>query len=85
MKEIWGQVDFFVKIGFAIAILLIIISFIMPPVGVISSEVLLGAAEIEGGCTLLYFLEKLPEYIRLGASVSMKKGDVEVSVGKSQD
>ena len=85
MRKIWRQVDVFVKIGFAVAILLIIISFFMPPVGVISSEVLLGAAEIEGGCTLIYFLAMLPEYIRLGASVSMKKGDIEVSVGKSQD
>ena len=64
-------------VNLAVCILLIIVGFIVPPIGVIDGSVLTAA-----GLLLMFaVIEKIPEAIKAGKSVKISKGDFSAEVG----
>ena len=64
-------------VNLAVSILLIIVGFIVPPIGVIDGSVLTAA-----GLLLMFaVIEKIPEAIKAGKSVKISKGDFSAEVG----
>lgn len=77
MKGLLKSIDIYTKIAFTISVILGVISFIVPPTGVIDNSVISFVAELIGGGALLSFLEKLPVYIEKSKSLKVRKGDTE--------
>lgn len=80
MKEIWKSIDLYVKIGFITSLLLIVVSFFIPPVGVVDGSVIAAVGEIDGFASILVFLYKLPQYITSGMSAKITRGDTTIEV-----
>lgn len=64
---------------FVISIIMIIVSFILPPTGVIDSSVLSAVGELGIFSTLLR-IPDLIEKIKDGKSVELRKGDASIKV-----
>ena len=64
-----------------IATVLLIASFIMPPMGVISSTVLQAGAELFAWATLGAVIHA----IDLGKTATLKRGDTQLTVGEDKD
>ena len=79
-KEIFKAIDWYIHAAFIVAICLGIAGFIVPPTGSIDPSVITFVAELVGGAALITFLEKLPEYIRKGASASITHGNTSVTI-----
>lgn len=84
MKEFFKSIDWYVKGGFLISILMLVASFIIPPTGIIDPTVLTAVAEINGFGNLLFFLYKIPEYLEKGMSAKMQKGDISIEVANGK-
>lgn len=64
---------------FVISIIMIIVSFILPPTGVIDSSVLAAVGELGIFSTLLR-IPDLIERVKDGKSVELRKGDASIKV-----
>lgn len=84
MKEIWKNIDTYVKIGFLTSLLLIVISFFIPPVGVVDGSVIAAVGEIDGFASILVFLYKLPQYIAAGMSAKITRGETQIELSGKQ-
>lgn len=63
-----------------IATLLLAVSFLLPPLGVINSTVLQGAAELFAWATLGAVIHA----IDAGRSAKLKRGETEITIGKEE-
>lgn len=63
---------------------LMIASFIVPPLGVISPSVLQGIAIILGFTWLLYTTANIPTFIERGAKIKASYGNAHIEIGKHQ-
>lgn len=79
------NVDWYVKGAFLLSMTLGIISFFIPPTGIIDSSVLTFSAEIVGGAALIVFLENIPKYIEKSRSLKFRKGDTEFEIEGKND
>jgi hypothetical protein len=61
---------------------LLVASFIVPPLGVISPSVLQGAALILGFTWLLYTTANIPTFIERGAKIKASWKDASIEIGK---
>lgn len=84
-KEIFKAIDWYIHAAFIVAIGLGIAGFIVPPTGRIDPSVITFVGEIIGGAALITLLEKLPEYIRKGASASITHGNTSVTISGKKD
>lgn len=64
---------------------LLVASFIIPPVGVITSSSLQGAAMILGFTWLFYVTANIPNFIERGAKISAKWKDAEITIGRKRN
>lgn len=64
-----------------IATLLLAVSFILPPLGVINSSVLQGAAELFGWATLGAVIHS----IDAGRTAKLKRGETEITIGDKEE
>lgn len=86
MKELWKNIDNYVKLGFLISLILIIASFFIPPIGAIDGSVIAAVGEINGFASILIFLYKLPQYIEAGMSAKITRGETQIELsGKSKE
>lgn len=82
MIRIIRAVDWYVHLTMIASIGLIIASFCVPPTGVIDGSVLGGVGELGSMAALFTFLAKLPEYLSVGATAKIQKGNTTIEVGK---
>lgn len=68
-----------------LAFALLIASFIVPPLGVISPSVLQGIAIILGGTWLLYTTANIPKFIESGAKIKASYGNAQIEIGKHKN
>jgi hypothetical protein len=61
---------------------LLVASFIVPPLGIISPSVLQGAALILGFTWLLYTTANIPTFIERGAKIKASWKDASIEIGK---
>lgn len=84
MKRFWrnycdGNIPFYVFSG--IAIILLIISFILPPTGFIDSSVILAVSEIFAFASLWTVIKAIDK----GKTASVRKGDISLTVGDNNN
>ena len=63
---------------------LMVASFLVPPLGVISPSVLQGIAEFLGFTWLFYTTCNIPVFIEKGAKISAKWKDAEITIGRKK-
>ena len=80
LKETW-LTNIWMRILTISSILLIIASFIIPPLGIIDGSVLAAVGEIEGLGVLWIVLRAVEK----GTGASFKKGDVEVDIKEKEE
>lgn len=77
----------YVKIAFISGILLLIAGFLLPwpPTGHIDGSVLAAVGEVDTFSTIVVFLYKLPEYLKVAKSAKLSKGDLSFEVTADDD
>lgn len=80
MAAIFKQVPWYVYASMAVAIVLLVAGFIVPPTGIIDGSVLTGVGEIIGGAALLNFITNLPAYIEAGAKAKIEHGSTSITI-----
>lgn len=82
--------DFFLGMPVGMYIILILafallcVSFVVPPLGVISSSSLQGASIILGFTWLFYVTTHIPQIVQSGAKVSASIGNAQISIGRNK-
>ena len=66
------------------SILLIVVSFFIPPYAVVDSSVLAATGELMGGATLMNFLANLPAYREAGEKAKMSQSTTSISVAADE-
>lgn len=64
---------------------LLVASFIIPPLGVITSSSLQGAAMILGFTWLFYVTANIPNFIERGARIKASWKDATIEIGRKKD
>lgn len=64
---------------------LLVASFIIPPLGVITSSSLQGAAMILGFTWLFYVTANIPNFIERGAKIKASWKDATIEIGRKKD
>lgn len=64
-----------------VCILLVVVGFIMPPIGEIHGSVLTAIGELGGLGVITDFVTKLPAIIRAGGKATITHGDTHIEVG----
>lgn len=64
---------------------LLVASFIIPPLGVITSSSLQGAAMILGFTWLFYVTANIPNFIERGAKIKASWKDASIEIGRKKD
>lgn len=63
---------------------LLVASFIIPPIGVITSSSLQGAAMILGFTWLFYVTANIPTFIERGAKIKASYGNASIEIGRNK-
>lgn len=69
----------------AISILLVIVSFFIPPTGVIEGSVLAAIGELGGLGAIFNVITHIPEYLEAGHRAEIKYGGASISIEKDDD
>lgn len=69
----------------AISILLVIVSFFIPPTGVIEGSVLAAIGELGGLGAIFNVITHIPEYLEAGHKAEIKYGGASISIEKDDD
>lgn len=83
--------DFFLGMPVGLYIILILVflllvaSWIVPPLGVISASSLQGAALILGATWLMYVTVNIPRFIESGAKIKASYGNAQIEIGKHKN
>lgn len=83
--------DFFLGMPWTLYVILLlcfgllVASFIIPPLGVITSSSLQGAAMILGFTWLFYVTANVPNFIERGAKIKASWKDATIEIGRKKD
>lgn len=84
IKDFWLGMPVGMYIILVMAVILLIASWIVPPLGAISPSALQGAALILGAAWLFYVTANIPRIIESGAKIKASYGDAQIEIGKHQ-
>lgn len=82
--------DFWLGLPIGLYVLLILVfglmvaSFCVPPVGVLSASVLQGSAIILGFAWLLYVTVHIPDFVERGAKIKASYGNASIEIGRKK-
>ena len=82
VKDFWLGMPLGLYVVLIIAIGLLIASFILPPLGIVETSALKGAALIMGGAWLLYVTANIPRFVESGAKIKAQYGNASIEIGK---
>lgn len=66
------------------SIVLIVVSFFIPPYAVVDSSVLAATGELMGGATLMNFVANVPAYLEAGVKAKISHGATSISVAADE-
>ena len=78
------QVDWYIHVTMVVSIVLIIVSFFIPPTGVIDGSVLAAVGELGAMSAMFSFLVKLPQYIKAGTAAKITHGSTSIEISKNE-
>lgn len=82
VKDFWSGMPWGMYLVLILAILLVIASWAVPPLGVISKSALQGVALILGGAWLFYVTCNLPTILASGAKIRASVGNAQIEIGR---
>lgn len=85
VKEFWAGMPLGMYIILILAFLLLLASWIVPPLGVISSSSLQGAALILGAAWLFYTTTHIPQILAAGGKVKASYGQAQIEIGRKKE
>ena len=74
-----GNIPFYILMG--VAIILLVISFFLPPVGEINSSVMLGTSELFCWAALWAVIRAIDK----GQTATVKKGELEITINDKEE
>lgn len=84
VKDFWLGMPVGMYIMLVIAVLLLIASWIVPPLGAITPSALQGAALILGAAWLFYVTANIPRFIESGAKIKASWKDASIEIGRNK-
>lgn len=85
VKDFWAGMPLGMYIILMIAVALIIASWAVPPLGIISKSALQGVALILGGSWLFYVTCNIPSILASGAKIRASYGNAKIEIGKHKN
>ena len=82
VKDFWAGMPLGMYIILILVFLLIVASWIVPPLGVISSSSLQGGALILGAAWLFYVTCHIPQILASGAKIRASYGNAQIEIGR---
>ena len=82
VKDFWAGMPWGMYIVLIIAIILVIASWAVPPVGAITKSALQGVALILGGAWLFYTTCNIPTILASGAKIRASYGSAQIEIGR---
>lgn len=82
VKDFWAGMPWGMYIILMIAVALIIASWAVPPLGIISKSALQGVALILGGSWLFYVTCNIPTILASGAKIRASYGKANIEIGR---
>lgn len=82
VKDFWAGMPWGMYIILMIAVALIIASWAVPPLGIISKSALQGVALILGGSWLFYVTCNIPSILASGAKIRASYGNAKIEIGR---
>lgn len=64
---------------------LFVLSFFLPPLGIIHPSVLQAGAIVLGFCWVFYVTANIPVFIQRGAHIKASYGDAEITIGNDDE
>lgn len=80
MKDFWLGMPVGMYIILVVAVILLIASWIVPPLGAITPSVLQGTALILGAAWLFYVTANIPHFIESGAKIKASYGNAKIEI-----
>lgn len=84
IKNLWAGMPWYLYAILIFCLIMVVASFLVPPVGVVNSSVLQAIAIILGGTWLLYTTANIPTFIAAGAKVKASYGNASLEIGKKE-
>ena len=84
VKDFWVGMPWYLYLLLLLSFGLMVASFLVPPLGVISPSVLQGVAELLGFTWLLYVTANIPVFIERGAKIKASWKDASIEIGRGQ-
>ena len=85
LKDFWLGMPIGMYIILILAFALLVVSFFVPPLGIISSSSLQGAALILGATWLFYITTHIPAIIASGAKIKASYGNANIEIGRKKE
>ena len=85
MKTIFKGTPWYIHASMIVSILLVCVSFCIPPYAVIDSSVIAVIGELLGGATLITFVLNIPNYIEAGVKAKITRGNTTIEVSADDD
>lgn len=85
MKDFWLGMPVGMYIILVIAVILLIASWIVPPLGAITPSALQGTALILGAAWLFYVTANIPRFIESGAKIKASYGNAQIEIGRKNE
>lgn len=85
IKDLFIGMPWYMYLLLMLAFGLMVVSFILPPVGAIAPSVLQGIAIILGFAWLFYTTANIPTFIERGAKIKASYGNAKIEIGKKEE
>lgn len=85
IKDFWLGMPVGMYIILVIAVILLIASWLVPPLGVITPSALQGTALILGAAWLFYVTANIPRFIESGAKIKASYGNAQIEIGRHKN
>ena len=84
IKDFWAGMPWGMYLILILVFLLMVASWVVPPLGVISSSALKGAALILGAAWLFYVTCHIPQILASGAKIRASYGNAQIEIGRNK-
>lgn len=85
MKDFWLGMPVGMYIILVVAVILLIASWIVPPLGAITPSALQGTALILAAAWLFYVTANIPRFIESGAKIKASYGNAKIEIGNHKN
>jgi hypothetical protein len=80
MAKFVKAIDWYVHVTMLVSIVLIVVSFFLPPRGAVEPSAMAAAGELGAMAAVFTFMAKLPDYIKAGTTAKITKGNTSIEI-----